>query len=203
MADDDAIAFVLRLGRALHALGYSSHRIEELLAEAAARLRLEGQFFTTPTSIFSAFGPQEQQRTFLVRVEPGDLHLERLGRVQEIAEGVIAGRRTPREGVAALDALDREPPRWGVALTTLAFGIAGGSAACLLGGAARRWPRPARSPCSPAGSRRPTCCRPRRDASTRRSRRSSSRSRCRRSPRARRSPRISRRSAGSSCCCRG
>jgi uncharacterized membrane protein YjjP (DUF1212 family) len=136
MADDDAIAFVLRLGRALHALGYSSHRIEERLADAAERLQLEGQFFTTPTSIFAAFGPQERQATFLVRVEPGDLHLERLGRVQEIAEDVLGGRRSPREGIAALDALDREPPRWGVAITTVAFGIAGGSAACLLGGGA-------------------------------------------------------------------
>ncbi|HXS83034.1 MAG TPA: threonine/serine exporter family protein [Methylomirabilota bacterium] len=134
MADDDATAFVLRLGRALHALGYSSHRIEEMLADAADRLGLEGQFFTTPTSIFSAFGSDERQRTFLVRVEPGDLHLERLGRVQAIAEEVLAGRLAPRAGLAALDALDREPPRWGVALTTVAFGIAGGSAACLLGG---------------------------------------------------------------------
>ena len=136
MADDDATAFVLRLGRALHTLGYSSHRIEDLLADAAERLQLQGQFFTTPTSIFSAFGADERQRTFLVRVEPGDLHLERLGRVQDIAEAVLAGRMTPRAGLAALDALDREPPRWGVALTTVAFGIAGGSAACLLGGGA-------------------------------------------------------------------
>ena len=136
MADDDATAFVLRLGRALHALGYSSHRIEDLLADAAGRLGLEGQFFTTPTSIFAAFGSQARQRTFLVRVEPGDLHLERLGRVQEITEEVLGGRMTPREGLAALDALDREPPRWGVAITTLAFGVAGASAACLLGGGA-------------------------------------------------------------------
>ena len=134
MADDDATAFVLRLGRALHTLGYSSHRIEEQLANAAERLGLEGQFFTTPTSIFAGFGPQARQSTFLVRVEPGDLHLERLGRVQEIAEDVLGGRKTPREGLAALDALEREPPRWGVAISTLAYGVAGGSAACLLGG---------------------------------------------------------------------
>jgi len=136
MADEDATAFVLRLGRALHALGYSSHRIEELLADAAQRLGLEGQFFTTPTAIFAAFGAQERQRTFLVRVEPGDLHLERLGRVQEIAEEVLGGTKTPRMGLAALDALDRETPRWGTTITTVAFGIAGGCAACLLGGGA-------------------------------------------------------------------
>ena len=131
---DDATAFLLRLGRAFHAMGYPSHRIEEMLGDAAERLGIVGQFFTTPTSIFAAFGAQDQQRTFLVRVEPGDLHLERLGRVQKIAQDVLAGRVAPRDGLAALDALDREPPRWGAGISSLAFAIAGGSAARFLGG---------------------------------------------------------------------
>lgn len=131
---EDATAFLLRLGRAFHALGYPSHRIEEMLSDSAEQLGLEGQFFTTPTSIFAAFGTQETQRTFLVRVEPGDLHLERLGRVQTIAEDVLAGRQPAREGLAALDALEREKPRWGPGITTLAFGLAGGAAAYFLGG---------------------------------------------------------------------
>jgi len=131
---DDAIAFLLRLGRALHAQGYTSHRIEEMLGDASAKLGLEGQFFTTPTSIFAAFGAQEHQRTHLVRVEPGDLHLERIGRAQTIAGDVLESRLTPREGLAALDALDRERPRWGAGITTLAFGLAGGAAARFLGG---------------------------------------------------------------------
>ena len=132
--DHDSTAFLLRLGRAFHALGYPSHRIEEMLGDAAEQLELEGQFFTTPTSIFAAFGAQDRQQTFLVRVEPGDLHLERLGRVQVIAEDVLAGRQTPREGLDALDAMDREPPRWGAGISTLAFGVAGAAAARFLGG---------------------------------------------------------------------
>ena len=134
--ENDAIAFLLRLGRALHSLGYTSLRIEEMLGESATKLGLEGQFFTTPTSIFAAFGAQEHQRTHLVRVVPGDLHLERLGRVQAIAQDVLAGRLAPREGLAALDALERERPRWGAGLTTLALGLSGGAAARFLGGGA-------------------------------------------------------------------
>ena len=132
--DHESTAFLLRLGRAFHALGHPSHRIEEMLGDAAERLELEGQFFTTPTSIFAAFGAQDQQRTFLVRVEPGDLHLERLGRVQVIAEDVLSGRRTPRQGLDALDAMDREPPRWSAGVSALAFGVAGAAAALFLGG---------------------------------------------------------------------
>jgi uncharacterized membrane protein YjjP (DUF1212 family) len=134
--DSDAIAFVLRLGRAFHALGYPSHRIEEMLGDTAERLGLVGQFFTTPTSIFAAFGAQEHQRTFLVRVEGGDLHLERLGRVQSIAQDVLSGRVLPRAGLAALDDMEREPPLWGAGASTLAFGVAGGAAARFLGGGA-------------------------------------------------------------------
>lgn len=131
---NDANAFLLRLGRSLHALGYPSHRIEEMLGDAAERLGVEGQFFTTPTSIFAAFGAQESQRTFLVRLEPGDLHLEHLGRVQTIAEDVLDGRIGARAGLAALDALEREPARWGRAITVLAFGVAAGAAGHFLGG---------------------------------------------------------------------
>src|SRR5262249_7961256 len=106
---DDATAFVLRLGRALHAEGYPSHRIEEVLGLAADKLGLAGQFFTTPTSIFAAFGELDRQRTFLVRVEPGDLDLARLARVQQIAQDVLSGRLAPHAGLAGLDQVEREP----------------------------------------------------------------------------------------------
>ncbi len=134
--ENDAIAFLLRLGRSLHSLGHSSQRVEETLLDASERLGLHAQFFTTPTSIFASFGDVERQRTYLARVEPGDLHLERVGRVQAIARDVLAGRLPPRDGVRALDALELEPPRWNLALTTLAFGIAGAAAARFLGGGA-------------------------------------------------------------------
>lgn len=132
--DDDATAFLLGMGRALHRLGYPSHRIEEALGDASERLGVAGQFFTTPTSIFAAFGEQAAQRTFLVRVEPGTLHLEHIGRAQTIVEDVLAGRLAPRAGLEALEALDREPPRWGRTITVLAFGLAGGAAGLFLGG---------------------------------------------------------------------
>ena len=37
---EDATAFLLRLGRAFHALGYPSHRIEEMLSDSAEQLGL-------------------------------------------------------------------------------------------------------------------------------------------------------------------
>ena len=54
--------------------------------------------------------------------------------MQAIAQDVLSGRVPPRAGLAALDAMEREPPRWGPGISTLAFGFAGGAAALFLGG---------------------------------------------------------------------
>jgi uncharacterized membrane protein YjjP (DUF1212 family) len=133
----DAIEFVLELGGALHALGHPSHWLEEGMQRAAERLGLRGQFFTTPTSIFAAFGEQREQRTWLLRVEPGDVHLERLSAVIDTGRDVLAGRTTPAEGTAALRAILAAPPRWNALFTTLAFALSGAAAGRFLGGGAR------------------------------------------------------------------
>ena len=70
-SEDRAIDYVLRLGRALHMYGYASPALERALVTTSARLGLVGHFFSTPTSIFVAFGSGSSQRTFLTRVEPG------------------------------------------------------------------------------------------------------------------------------------
>jgi len=67
---DPRAAFILALGRALHSAGEPTNRAEELLEDVAERLGLTAQFFITPTSIFAAFGPEDRQRTHLIRTEP-------------------------------------------------------------------------------------------------------------------------------------
>lgn len=133
---DPRVAFVLNLGRALHTSGYSAPRLEEVLVLASDRLGLTGQFFSTPTSIMASFGPQDDQRTFMIRVEPGEEDLGKLARVDRITRDVLGGRLTPAEGNAAIASVEAMPPPYGTLLTTLAFGIASGSAARFLGGGA-------------------------------------------------------------------
>ena len=79
--DDEAgpeAAFVLALGRALHTYGTPAHQLEDTLNRVCAHLGIKGQFFTQPTSIFAAFGPLDRQHTYLLRVEPGEVQLDRL-----------------------------------------------------------------------------------------------------------------------------
>jgi uncharacterized membrane protein YjjP (DUF1212 family) len=131
---DPRISFILRLGRSLHATGYSAPRLEEALKLASGKLGFEGQFFSTPTSIMASFGPQDDQRTFMIRVEPGDPDLGKLALVDEVARDVLAGQRQPLDGLARLEQIEAAAPRYRPWLTTLAFGVVSASAARFLGG---------------------------------------------------------------------
>ncbi len=130
----DRIGFILKMGRAMHGYGYAAHRLEETLSATAKRLGLEAQFFSTPTSIFAAFGPQEAQRTHLIRVDPGETDLGRLADVDRIALLVIRGSLSAAEGSRALDGLFLAPAAYGPVLTTAAYGAASAAAARFLSG---------------------------------------------------------------------
>jgi uncharacterized membrane protein YjjP (DUF1212 family) len=133
-APDYRIAFVLRLGHSLHTSGYAAHRLEEALELASDQLGLRGQFFSTPTSIMASFGPQDDQQTFLIRVEPGESNLGKLAQADEVTREVLNGRLTPLEGATRLELIETAPPRYPIWLSTLAFAIVSGSAARFLGG---------------------------------------------------------------------
>lgn len=133
----DAIGFILRLGRALHTYGYAAHRLEAVLSEASTRLGLIGQFFSTPTSIFASFGSQEDQRTFLLRVEPGDVDLGKLAALDRTILAVARGEMSPAAGSRRVDQIVAAPPRYGPVATVLAFGLASAAACRFLGGGLR------------------------------------------------------------------
>lgn len=134
---DHRVGFLLSLARGLHAYGTSTHWSEQVLNEASTRLGIIGQFFATPTSVFSAFGPQVNQRTYLMRVEPGETDLGRLARIDRIVVEVLTGQMTPAEGSAQLADIEQAPADWPVAVTTLAFATASGAACRFLGGGLR------------------------------------------------------------------
>jgi uncharacterized membrane protein YjjP (DUF1212 family) len=130
----DSIGFILRISRALHGHGYPAHRLEEVMSQASTQLDLSGQFFSTPTSIFAAFGAEEDQRTFLIRVEPGAVNLGRLALLDGVTDQVLQGVLTPAQGSAAVDAILAAPEPYGRLATTFAFGLASAAASRFLGG---------------------------------------------------------------------
>jgi uncharacterized membrane protein YjjP (DUF1212 family) len=117
----DAVAFILRLARALHNAGFTAHRLEATLSDVSRKLGLEAQFFSTPTSIMAAFGPPDSQRTHLIRAEPGSTNLSHLAGLDRIARDVMYGTLGPLDGTRRIEALLSAEPRWGRGPVLAAF----------------------------------------------------------------------------------
>lgn len=127
--------FVLELGRAMHALGSPSYRVEDTMDACSRALGLEGSFFSTPTAIMAALGPKGgETKTALLRVQPGDHDLGRLAELYAIRDDVVLGRATPEAGLERVRAVLGRPPRLRRWLDPLAHGLAGAGAAVLFGG---------------------------------------------------------------------
>jgi uncharacterized membrane protein YjjP (DUF1212 family) len=129
-----SIVFVLQLARALHEYGAPAHRLEQLISLIAPRLGLEGRFFTTPTAILASFGPVEEQRTALVRVEPGGVHLEKLTQLDQVIDEVARGQLSPAQGSIRIDSIVHAKERYGAWLTVVCYGLSSATAARFFGG---------------------------------------------------------------------
>lgn len=126
--------FVLELGRAMHALGSPSYRVEDTMVACSRSFGMDGNFFATPTAIFLAVGaPGEEVRTTLLRVAPGDHDLGRLAALYAIRDQVVGGEMSPDQGLvevrAVLAASDKR-----VWPDIVGQTLVGGGAATLLGG---------------------------------------------------------------------
>src|SRR5262245_18181626 len=131
---DPRAAFILALGRALHGAGEPTNRAEELLEDVADRLGLTAQFFITPTSIFAAFGPEDRQRTHLIRTEPASTNLGKLSRLDRVVVRVLRGELDAETALAALnEATGPAPVRPALALVG-GFALASACSARVLGG---------------------------------------------------------------------
>ena len=150
---DTAITFILRLGRALHAYGYSADQLESMLTATAARLGLEGQFLSTPTSILAAIGSLPAQRTFLLRTEPGTIDLGKLAELDALQAGVLDRRLTPAQGLERIDDLLAKEARYGPIARVMASALGSGTAS-VFSAAGRSRPSWRRSCASPAPARR-------------------------------------------------
>lgn len=132
------MAFVVEIARRLHQCGTSAPRLEDAIDAVSARLDLNCQSLSTPTSILFSFTDRASgsdalaELTQVIRVAPGQDDLRNLSAVNDIADRVTAGELDIDAGFRLLrDIRDRPGPR-GAALETLAYGIAAASVAAIL-----------------------------------------------------------------------
>lgn len=128
------VVFCLELGRAFLTYGIPAHRFEEGMAQICQKLGLGGQFFALPTAFFASLEKDGQRWTFFERLNAADLDLEKLSRLQELTDDLLAGRLGADRAAAEVRALVSAPPRWGALLTVACFGVGSMPAARFFGG---------------------------------------------------------------------
>jgi uncharacterized membrane protein YjjP (DUF1212 family) len=131
---DDVVAFLLTLARALQRYGTPAHRLEAAMSTLAGKLGITGQFFALPTSLQASFGDPPDTQAHLMRVDSGEVNLEKMARLDAIAEQVARGRLPVDRALEAVQRTVDQPPRYGAALTTLCWGVAAGTSAIFFGG---------------------------------------------------------------------
>ncbi|MEM7084414.1 MAG: threonine/serine exporter family protein [Pseudomonadota bacterium] len=127
-------AFVLSLMQALHLFGTPSHRLEQAMAGIARDLDMKLQILATPTSVTAAIGQLENQRTYLLRVEPSEANLEKLGDLQSVMQQVSRGELDYQSARNAIDTIVARPARYGPLLLVAAFVIVAACVAQLFNG---------------------------------------------------------------------
>ena len=126
---------MLGLARALHAYGTTAHRLESALDMVARRLGLEGQFFSTPTAVFASVGAAGgEQHTVLIRVEPGEVDLGKLARLDRVTGELMRGEIGTGEAERRVGEIVEGSPTYGHWLTILSFAVASATAARVFGG---------------------------------------------------------------------
>jgi len=126
--------FVVKLARALHRYGYTAPAVEDALGAVCRRLGIEGEFFATPTAIFASLNVGAHNETFLIRVAPGNVNLDKLSRLDRLAHHVADGVIAPAEAAREIDAIRATPPRYRGKTTVVAAVVASACSALFFGG---------------------------------------------------------------------
>lgn len=126
--------FILELGRVLHRYGTPAHQLEAALSALSARFGVEAHFFSVPTSITAGFGPLSEQRVRIMRVDPGEIAVEKLIQVDEAADRVASGAVSPTQGVTRLREIEASPDRFSPMIQVGAGAILSAAAARMFGG---------------------------------------------------------------------
>jgi uncharacterized membrane protein YjjP (DUF1212 family) len=133
---DDRVRFLTELARRLHLAGVSASRLEGAVRSVALSIGVQAEIWSTPTGLLLSLSEADvlngTQQTRVLRLEPGDIHLGALTKLDAIAESVVAGEVSLPEAWEAMHALDA-PVTTGQQLAGVAaFGLAAASVAGLL-----------------------------------------------------------------------
>ncbi|EFA83350.1 hypothetical protein PPL_04143 [Heterostelium album PN500] len=118
------VPFLMELGRALLMSGVPAHRLEYELTLISSTFGIDGNFFTTPTGIFFSFGSPHtilSPYTHLLRIQSTDYNMERLVRLEALADEVIYGKKSCQTALVDLRDILKAPPLYSIYVTVFSF----------------------------------------------------------------------------------
>ncbi|MEM9100944.1 MAG: threonine/serine exporter family protein [Pseudomonadota bacterium] len=131
----EPIGFILRLAKALHTYGVPAYELEKIISLVASRLGFGIQCMSLPTSISLTFMHEDNEyQTFVTRVAPGEINLEKLRRVTQTAQSVIDKEISPKDGAKQLKQVEQLAENFGGLVLMLAVACFSAALARILGG---------------------------------------------------------------------
>lgn len=131
------VGFMLRLAKALHTYGMTAYELENNMRIVGEKLGFGVQCLSQPTNIIMSFShPKEPEpKTYVFRVDPGEVNLERQIQVDHVVALVTAGGLSVEDGARKLKSIGSSPIRFGAPYLIAGFGLVSGAIARILGGA--------------------------------------------------------------------
>ncbi|HVA33472.1 MAG TPA: threonine/serine exporter family protein, partial [Candidatus Baltobacteraceae bacterium] len=117
------------MARELHRAGIATDAIEQTLTDLARSIGLDAQIFALPTHISITVGPDWQQRTVNMRLEPGRISLRKIALLNEIYDALRREQIDYRHAASLANEVDKRwpglPAWWEIpALGLIAIGVA-------------------------------------------------------------------------------
>lgn len=128
------VKFILRFGKALHAVGSPAHTLEGFMQEMCQLLGIKGSIVSLPTAIFSSFREGDEEVARIERVEPMGVNLGKLSQVDCVARELLQGQKTYEEASQKLDDIFNEPDPYGKRMILACFVFYAAGFVVLLGG---------------------------------------------------------------------
>jgi uncharacterized membrane protein YjjP (DUF1212 family) len=124
------IGFILRLAKALHTYGLPAYELEQTMNGCAEAMGYGMQCLSLPTSInLTLLEPREIPKTFLIRVSPGEINIDRLRRTTEVARKVINGSMNVKDGAEQLKKIADSQAEYSKTIIILSFALTSASIA--------------------------------------------------------------------------
>jgi len=129
--------FILRLAQALHRSGFPSGHLEGIVGSLEKRLGVRANLVSLPTAMMGDFGSGEKRNPFIIRVEPGEMDLEKQVALHDMARELSSGRISLAWATRRISEIEAAKSAGGTAVRLAAGAVVGAAAARLFGGG---WP---------------------------------------------------------------